>query len=239
METSGTTAENSCPHEVSLQGRSLEANKVPPSVKGAVLHSRCLSAYEKSEFVWFVDQVRRYEWSPAFGRFEKPAHDITWNYTFHWNERIHIAEKRAEETAVEPEPIELVVLTALHHLQGIMIAGPSEEVNLPPSSTDRLLYIAYMATAPWNREPFLPPLGLVPSSLKGVGKALVKQAVCLSRQLGYGGRIGLRAMGRSAAFYRKIGMARVKGKVKCSEYPGDPWFELTEQGAEALLPPSP
>jgi hypothetical protein len=188
--------------------------------------------------VWFVDQVRRYEWFPAFVRLPKPVHDITWNYTFHWNERVLIAEKRAEQKGVEPEPIELVVLTALHRLQGIMIAGPSEEVNLPPSSTDRLLYIAYMATAPWNREPFLAPEGLVPSSLKGVGKALVRQAICLSRQLGYGGRIGLRAMGGSAAFYRKIGMTRIKGKVKCAEFPGDPWFELTEQGAETLLPSS-
>jgi hypothetical protein len=194
------------------------------------MHSRCLSSNEKDEIVWLVEEVRAKQWSPEFGRFSEPPYDVTWNYMFRWDEQLRIAEKRSE-----PEPIELVVLIASHKLQGIMIAGPSEEINLPRSSTDRLLYIAYMATAPWNREPFLPPRGLVPTSLKGVGAALVKQAICLSRELGYRGRIGLRAMGGSARFYRKLGMERVPGKVKYEEYPDDSWYELTEKGADMLL----
>ena len=64
-----------------------------------------------------------------------------------------------------------------------------------------LVYIDYLATAPWNR-----PSIQNPPDYKGVGTALFTLAVKRSFDLDYKGRLGLHALPLAEAFYTKLGM---------------------------------
>ncbi len=76
----------------------------------------------------------------------------------------------------------------------------------------RLVYILALATAPWNR-----PTIQMPPAYKGVGGQFVDFAIARSRELGYGGRVGLHALPEALEFYRKL---RVK-LVECGPDPDE------------------
>lgn len=64
-----------------------------------------------------------------------------------------------------------------------------------------MVYIDYLATAPWNRRSIqeLP-------DYKGVGSVLVRFAILRSHDLEYHGRVGLHALPRAIDFYTRLGM---------------------------------
>ena len=64
-----------------------------------------------------------------------------------------------------------------------------------------LVYVEYLASAPWNRRLLEDPPYLI-----GVGRALVLFARQRSVELGYGGRVGLHALPGAEAFYRRYSM---------------------------------
>lgn len=69
------------------------------------------------------------------------------------------------------------------------------------SSLQPIVYVDYVAVAPWNRQPFQEP-----QRFRGLGTVMLGAAVELSRQLGHDGRCGLHSLPQSEGFYRKIGM---------------------------------
>jgi hypothetical protein len=84
-----------------------------------------------------------------------------------------------------------------------------------------LVYVDFLATAPWNRCSIQNP-----PSYKGVGMALVTYAVKRSFDLGYKGRLGLHALPLAEAFYAKLGMVDFgldagKENLKYFELPSD------------------
>ena len=83
--------------------------------------------------------------------------------------------------------------------QGMMVLDttPHQGRYLPHQS---LLYVDYLATAPWNRRSIQTP------TYRLVGSTLLEFARYRSHQLGHGGYIGLHALPKSQAFYLKIGM---------------------------------
>ncbi|MDA1274110.1 MAG: GNAT family N-acetyltransferase [Verrucomicrobia bacterium] len=107
-------------------------------------------------------------------------------------------------------------------LQGMMINEVAEGVNGQP-----LIYVGWLATAPWNR-----PEVQTPPRYKGVGGAMVAAAVELSRRKGYGGRIALHSLSAAEPFYLKCGMED-KGfdSAKGMEY-----FEMSETAADKFCP---
>lgn len=63
-----------------------------------------------------------------------------------------------------------------------------------------LVYITYVATAPWNRR--------TPNrvdQLQGVGRSLITWAAQYSQQIGCKGRLGLHSLKSSDAFYMRLG----------------------------------
>ncbi len=64
-----------------------------------------------------------------------------------------------------------------------------------------LLYLEYLAVAPWNR----PDVGR-PRRFSGCGFSLLKFAAERSQALGYGGVLGLHALPGSHPFYSGAGM---------------------------------
>lgn len=69
------------------------------------------------------------------------------------------------------------------------------------SGRDRLVYVEYLVSAPWNRRPIENP-----PYLRHVGKALLTVARQRSVELGYAGRVGLHAIPGSEGFYERLNM---------------------------------
>ena len=82
-----------------------------------------------------------------------------------------------------------------------------------------VVYVDYLETAPWNlRSPAAAP------RFKGVGVALLVDAVRLSIETGLGGRVGLHSLPQAEPFYTRCGMTRVG---EDPDYFGLPYYEYT------------
>jgi hypothetical protein len=87
-----------------------------------------------------------------------------------------------------------------------------------------MIYVELLATAPWNR-----PEIQTPKRYGGVGRALMLAAVELSRQMGFGGRVGLHSLPKAEPFYRtKCGMTDLGMDAKKKMV----YFEMNEAQAE-------
>jgi len=64
-----------------------------------------------------------------------------------------------------------------------------------------LVYVEYLATAPWNRRGIEDP-----PFFTGIGGTLMAFARNRSAELGFDGRVGLHALPEAEAFYRRQGM---------------------------------
>lgn len=93
-------------------------------------------------------------------------------------------------------------LRCANKTQGLMFVNLMNRCKLPEQATQHLVYVDLVATAPWNRQ------RLVADPLyRGVGVLLITEAVLLSMQEGFDGRIGLHALPSSSSFYKgKLGM---------------------------------
>ena len=88
-------------------------------------------------------------------------------------------------------------------MQALMIVRTDKACRLPAQFGLPLVYVDYLAVAPWN----LPELVPQPRFRRG-GLALLAAAVRLSDQIGYNGRIGLHSMPQAEEVYRaKCGMS--------------------------------
>ena len=81
--------------------------------------------------------------------------------------------------------------------QGLMaVLAQPQTATLSPDG-DPLLYVDYLETAPWNLR------GLPTNPrFRGVGMVLIAEAVLLSLETGWGGRIGLHSLPRAERFYQ-------------------------------------
>lgn len=64
-----------------------------------------------------------------------------------------------------------------------------------------VVYVDYLAVAPWNRKPLQDP-----PRFRNLGTLMIGAAVELSRMLGYDGRCGLHSLPQAEGFYQRIGM---------------------------------
>ena len=149
------------------------------------------------------------------------AEDRVWDWIA--KERIYLASSNYESYAIEYERMTqglMLIDTRLHHSQ------------IEPSR--RLVYVSFLATAPWNRSIIQSPptyravgsekcgLGLCPSGAPFQESALLQFARERSFELGYGGLVGLHALSKSVNFYDKIGMI---GGDPDPDRDGLPYFE--------------
>lgn len=112
--------------------------------------------------------------------------------------------------------------------QGLTFLNMLRRARLPSQLNQHLVYIDLVSTAPWNRPRFSPqPLYC------GVGTVLITEAILLSRDEGFEGRIGLHSLPGSETVYRdKFGMDCLGPDPT---YDNLLYFELTPQQAKKLL----
>jgi hypothetical protein len=102
-------------------------------------------------------------------------------------------------------------------VEGVMILLNGKTSRAHPAGS-QLVYVDYVATAPWNRRQIQNP-----ERMRGVGSLLLGTAVDASRMLGWDGRCGLHSLPSAESFYRKIGM---KEFGPDSNYHGLVYFEF-------------
>jgi hypothetical protein len=113
-----------------------------------------------------------------------------------------------------------------NQMQGLMLVLPDKSSRLALLSGSRLVYVDYLAAAPWNLR------GLVDSRrYLSVGRVLLNSAIRLSSRLGYEGRIGLHSLPQAENFYRVCGMTDLGHDP---EYYGLRYFEMTPEQAGGL-----
>lgn len=127
-------------------------------------------------------------WQAMLLALEQPDAGWNWNYKL----RLSISESRFEAYVVEIGKI----------VQGVMLIETQwHRSQLAAATRPRLVYVEYLAAAPWNRRRIEDPPDFV-----GVGRALMRFSRQRSAALGYEGRVGLHALPAAAGFYHKLNM---------------------------------
>lgn len=100
-------------------------------------------------------------------------------------------------------PFRFVAVVCRGRVEGMtaIYPGPKENEFKRPATA---AYVSFLESAPWNLPEY--PNG---PQLKGVGTALLTEAVLLSHEMGEQGRVLLSALGQAENFYRKSGMTRL------------------------------
>jgi hypothetical protein len=113
-----------------------------------------------------------------------------------------------------------------HELQGLMLASDTAQARLAVQAGKPLVYIEFVATAPWNRiEMQQPP------RYRGVGTAFVAMAIQLSIDMGYKGRAALHSLPDAETFYKTAcGMTAVQRDP--GPHQNLMYYELTEKQAD-------
>ena len=114
--------------------------------------------------------------------------DARWDWAYKL--RLAVNDDRYEAYGIEFEAL----------LQGVILLETQWHRSWLPQRLP-LVYVEYLASAPWNRR-----LLEDPPYLLGVGRALLLFARQRSVELGYGGRVGLHALPGAEAFYRRYTM---------------------------------
>jgi len=76
------------------------------------------------------------------------------------------------------------------------------KISRDPSTPLPIVYVDYVAVAPWNRKPIQQP-----QRFKNLGTVMLGVAVGASIRDGHDGRCGLHSLPQAEGFYRKIGMS--------------------------------
>lgn len=112
-------------------------------------------------------------------------------------------------------------VTVAGDMQGMMLVNVSEVCRVPAQSGAPLIYVDYLATAPWNLRSLTPA-----PRFGGIGRALIRSAVEVSKANGFAGRIGLHALPKAADFDRDTcGMTDLGADPDEHDLP---YFEMTE-----------
>jgi hypothetical protein len=109
-------------------------------------------------------------------------------------------------------------------VEAAMMVLSGERSRDPPPRP--MVYVDFVAVAPWNRKPFQDP-----QRFRGLGTVMLGAAVELSRKLGHDGRCGLHSLPQSEGFYRQIGMRDFGLDASKSSLR---YFEFDASGASAF-----
>ena len=112
-------------------------------------------------------------------------------------------------------------------LQGLFLANLSKVGKIPAQVGKDLVYIEFVAKAPWNRECFgnKPVFG-------GIGTIFMRTAITISIAETFRGRLGLHSLPQSEKFYRDCGMTDHGVDTHKENLV---YFEMTEDQAQSYL----
>lgn len=126
-------------------------------------------------------------WQGMLRETQQPDMDWSWAYKL----RLAARESRFEAYVIEIDQLAHGVMLLETEWHRSQLDGQGEE-RLP------LVYVEYLASAPWNRRVIEDPPYFV-----GIGRTLLMFARQRSVELGYGGRLGLHSILESEAFYHR------------------------------------
>lgn len=146
-----------------------------------------------------------------------------WPQSRHWDWR----KKTASLQGMLANPGFSIVCGGL--TQGMMLVDTTlKRCRLDSQKGKHLVYVSFVENAPWNRkELFDPP------RYRGVGTALIRAAIELSKQEEFKGRIGLHSLPQSNGFYANVCGMEDLGVDQ--DYEGLRYFEMTPEQAEAFI----
>ncbi|MEA5480127.1 GNAT family N-acetyltransferase [Pseudanabaena galeata UHCC 0370] len=125
-------------------------------------------------------------WKPRI--LAKNQGDEYWDWQY--KSRTYLSRGNYEAYAIEYEKI----------TQGMMLIETENHRSWFDPEV-RLVYVATLETAPWNRFSFQPD-----PMLQRIGSNLLRFAKFRSQQLGYKGLVGLHSLPRAESFYEKLNM---------------------------------
>jgi GNAT superfamily N-acetyltransferase len=112
--------------------------------------------------------------------------------------------------------------------QGLMLVKTDGHFGRLPAELDQpLVYIEYLATAPWNLRALV-----VQPRFTGVGLVLLHAAIQLSLDAEFKGRIGLHSLPQAEAFYERHGFECLGVDPKKQ---GLKYYELSPQAASKFI----
>ena len=112
-------------------------------------------------------------------------------------------------------------------LQGLMLTNDMASARLPSQFGKPIVYVEFLATAPWNR-----PELRCPPKYRGCGRVFILAAIQISIDAGYKGRVGLHSLPAAEGFYEgKCGFTRLGPD---SSHQNLTYYEMTTTQAEAF-----
>ena len=112
-------------------------------------------------------------------------------------------------------------------VQAAMVLNLTMRCRYSSQVNEHMVYIDYLAIAPWNRRAFRNPI-----EFQGLGTVMLGIAIELSKQEGWKGRIGLHSLPQSEGFYAKHRMELIGIDTKKEDLM---YCEFTEVGADRFL----
>jgi hypothetical protein len=145
-----------------------------------------------------------------------------WPRDLHWSWDAKMAEARAAFLSYQAYSI-----VCDGDLQGLMLVNLTKRARILAQQGKDLVYVEYLASAPWNREDLL-----CTPRFRGVGGTFIGAATELSRQSEFQGRIGLHSLVQSHGFYEeRCGMTPLG---KDPKYGDLVYFEMTPEQANSF-----
>lgn len=196
-----------------------------------------LLEYESSRSVraWLHDEISpehltsyQSQWTAAFNDCEQRFRAGRLNREeipedAHWKWERKMAQRRGklgfESYCIECEG----------QIEGLLILNFLEICRIPVQARKDLVYLEYLATAPWNRR-----IGDQLPRFRRVGTLLFRAALQVSLANDLKGRIGLHSLPKAEGFYRDgIGMVDL-GPDHSPSHQGLRYFELSEERASKI-----
>lgn len=161
----------------------------------------------------------RSHWIPEFARLAGIGHrqeDEGWL----WDRFVKVADSSARSFGVSLDG----------KTQGMMLLKINATSRLAPvggrGKALGMVYIDFLASAPWNR---LEDGSLDRKVYKLVGAVMMRKAVEISISAGYGGRVGLFSLQGAQTWYRGLGM------IEMDNSSGLSYFEFTPEAAQKFF----
>jgi hypothetical protein len=133
-----------------------------------------LEAWQTQWLTYLGKTVSRLQTEGALQDFPEDAH-------WRWDQKIKCARGILAYRAF--------CIVCNQQLQGMMLVNMSKTARLPEQVGKDLVYIVFLATAPWNRKSLEPT-----PKYQGVGRLLIGTAVDLSFHEEFKGRVGLHSL---------------------------------------------
>jgi len=156
-------------------------------------------------------QQTEQEWQEKQAKFGAP--DAHWD----WNRK---------SSSMLGSAHRIFALLDSNSVEGLMRIDLSKQSRFQHSSYTPIVYIDYLAVAPWNRKVIQSP-----PRFRGFGTVLLGVAVSISIEEGMGGKCGLHALRQAEGFYLQAGMNDLGIDSDC----GLRYFEFNLDAAKAFL----